>query len=209
MNVEPRLYQRGKRGTWWVDLGEVSGIRHRRSTGTASRERAGRIARSMADELARHDAAVRVSQLIRPPSIPEWLEIVSGPTGRSCFDKLWSNARGRARRDGLIWSLGRDDLDQMAKDSGGKCAVTGLAFVIDGARRNPLRPSIDRLDNSSGYSRGNCRLTLMAVNYAMNVWGEHLFATIALSYASRRLEAAAQESHTIYRDVGNGSKPLI
>ncbi len=48
-----RLYQRGKRGTWWVDLGEIAGQRARRSTGTSDHEAAKEYAATLARDLWR------------------------------------------------------------------------------------------------------------------------------------------------------------
>jgi integrase len=48
-----RLYQRGKRGTWWVDLGDVAGQRARRSTGTTDHAAAKEYASTLARDLWR------------------------------------------------------------------------------------------------------------------------------------------------------------
>lgn len=48
----------------------------------------------------------------------------------------------------------------------GKCEVTGLAFEFEslGAGPNPRSASIDRIDPSRGYTQGNARFILFAVN---------------------------------------------
>ena len=48
-----RLYQRGKRGTWWVDLGDIAGQRARRSTGTCDEQEAKEYAATLARDLWR------------------------------------------------------------------------------------------------------------------------------------------------------------
>jgi integrase len=58
-----RLYQRGKRGTWWVDLGDVAGQRARRSTGTSDHAQAKEYAATLARDLW------RVRRLGETPSI--------------------------------------------------------------------------------------------------------------------------------------------
>lgn len=46
----------------------------------------------------------------------------------------------------------------------GKCAVTGLPFVLCGGKRNIFSASLDRIDNTRGYTRDNCRWVLLGVN---------------------------------------------
>lgn len=202
MNVEHRLYQRGARGTWWADFGEVGGIRHRRSLGTSDPNHARTIALNMAAELRAHADARRVRQLVDPPAPAQWLKCLEEPSAAAFFAKLWANARGRARRDNLLWALSLEDLMSLARLSCGRCAVTGLAFDLSGPVRGPLQPSLDRIDCGTGYSPGNCRLTLLAVNVGMNVWGDALFTAIALSFAAKKLEAAAQLSHSHFSQSG-------
>ena len=82
------------------------------------------------------------------------------------------NAKGRR---GLEFTLTRGDVQSMLEDANWRCAVTGTPFVLDrhgeyGDR--PFAPSIDRIDSSRGYTPGNCRIVCVAVNFAMNRWGE-------------------------------------
>lgn len=60
----------------------------------------------------------------------------------------------------------------------GKCAATGISFVLPsyqpGARgkRGPWTPSVDRIDNSKGYTRSNSRLVVWIYNLAKNSYDE-------------------------------------
>lgn len=192
MSLEPRLYQRGSRGIWWVDFGEIGGIRQRRSTNETTIEKAQRAAESMRHELDRHRRQLRLVTLTSTTAPSDWADFIVSPAGVVMVKRLWRNAHGRSKRDGLAWCLSEAECRTMLLSSAGKCAVTGLALSRTVAARDAYKPSIDRVDNSLGYSRGNCRITLMAVNLAMNVWGADTFKTIALAFASRELQALAQ-----------------
>lgn len=70
----------------------------------------------------------------------------------------------------------------------GKCALTGIPFNLEspeGATLRPWAPSLDRIDSSKGYTAKNCRLVCVAVNFALNQWGEAVFRKIATAIASQ------------------------
>lgn len=48
----------------------------------------------------------------------------------------------------------------------GTCAVTGIPFRVEGNKRGPFQPSIDRKDNLQGYTPDNCQLVCLLYNYA-------------------------------------------
>lgn len=50
----------------------------------------------------------------------------------------------------------------------GVCEATGVRFSLEGAIRNHLSPSIDRVDPTKGYVRNNCQLVIWAYNAAKN-----------------------------------------
>lgn len=190
--MEPRLYQRGARGIWWVDFGDIGGVRQRKSTHESDRDKAQRAVDNMRIEFERHRRQLRLVTLTSAAAPADWAEFIASPSGLVMARRLWKNAHGRALRDARAWCLSEDECRAMLLSSAGKCAVTGLAFSRTETPRDAYKPSIDRIDNSMGYSRGNCRITLMAVNLAMNVWGADTFKTIALAFASRELQAMAQ-----------------
>jgi len=187
---EPRLYKRGKRGIWWVDYGNVGGIRHVRSTKCTGKDDARRVAAEMLAALKRHDERCRVATLIEPVVSESWQSFIANSATKQRFCRMLKNAKSRAKSSGIIWAMSDADFWDLIRRSNGKCAVTGLPLEISDATNNPNQPSIDRIDSSTGYSIGNCRLVLLAVNYAMNTWGEKTFRSIALSYAENVLKAA-------------------
>lgn len=73
-------------------------------------------------------------------------------------------------------------LDTIKKQNG-RCAVSGMPFSYERGlptkdRRNPLAPSVDRIDCALGYTKSNCRVVILAVNIALNLWGDALFLDI-------------------------------
>jgi hypothetical protein len=76
-----------------------------------------------------------------------------------------------------------DDLIALWSDCGGKCAVTRLEFSFDlvGSSfvKRPYAPSLDRIKAGAPYTRENCRLVMVAVNFAMNDWGQDVYLTLA------------------------------
>jgi hypothetical protein len=105
---------------------------------------------------------------------------------------VFANARKNAASRGLSFELTRGDLDRMWLRSGGKCELTRIPFDLIKptlSHRRPLAPSIDRIDGTKGYSAQNCRLVLVALNLALNEFGEEVFARIASRYLSRRRAA--------------------
>jgi len=69
-----RLYQRGKRGTWWVDLGEVAGQRARRSTGTSDHAAAKEYAATLARDLWRTRRLGDAPRVTWDAAVLAWLE---------------------------------------------------------------------------------------------------------------------------------------
>ncbi len=69
-----RLYQRGKRGTWWVDLGDVAGQRARRSTGTSDNEAAKEYAATLARDLWRARRLGETPRVSWDQAVLAWLE---------------------------------------------------------------------------------------------------------------------------------------
>lgn len=72
-----------------------------------------------------------------------------------------SNARGRAKKSGIPYSLTLEWAESMWT---GKCVATGAEFRIGVGKRGSYSPSVDRIDSSLGYSPENCRFVLWAIN---------------------------------------------
>jgi len=73
----------------------------------------------------------------------------------------------------------------------GKCAVTGISFQFPDyapgtrGKRAAWTPSVDRIDNTKGYTTDNCRLVVWIYNLAKNNYADEDVAHLAQSLISR------------------------
>jgi hypothetical protein len=89
--------------------------------------------------------------------------------GRGCSDMVASQSRrdGRGRGHGVLTLDQAYDLAaELLIRQSGKCWVTGTELVINGYADDVRSHSIDRLDDSKGYSVDNCRCVCIWVNTA-------------------------------------------
>ena len=77
----------------------------------------------------------------------------------------------------------RADLIAVWEACGGKCAVTRRDFSADPVGNSLVKrayaPSLDRIRAGEPYTRENCRLVMVAVNFAMNSWGLDVYLALA------------------------------
>lgn len=107
---------------------------------------------------------------------------------KTAMRRLDSSARNR----GLTNTLAESELLTLARRSKGCCELTGLKFEFDqkpGWKRHPLGPSIDRIDPERGYEVDNCRLICLALNIAINEWGESVYRQVAEAYRTNSLKS--------------------
>lgn len=78
--------------------------------------------------------------------------------------KLLDSAKQRATKFGIKFDL---DSAWCKAQYTGYCALTGIAFSYSGIKRGPkmYAPSIDRINPAKGYTKHNCRIVLVAVNF--------------------------------------------
>jgi hypothetical protein len=92
-------------------------------------------------------------------------------------------ARANQKNGSVSHLFTEDDLIALWSDCGGKCAVTRLEFSFDlvgsGLVKRAYAPSLDRIRAGAPYTRKNCRLVMVAVNFAMNTWGQDVYLTLA------------------------------
>jgi hypothetical protein len=72
-----------------------------------------------------------------------------------------TNAKHRSTKKSWAFDLTREWCEQ---NWTGHCAVSGLPFVFGTQTHFPFSPSIDRIDSTKGYTQGNCRFVLFAIN---------------------------------------------
>lgn len=101
------------------------------------------------------------------------------------FSRLVSAAKSRARKAGLEFNL-TNDWANGATD--GTCAISGIPFVIAVGKPSPFSPSIDRIDQTRGYTTDNCRIVLWAVNRFRGEDSDEVLLHIAEAIYRRALE---------------------
>jgi hypothetical protein len=147
------------------------------------RNRGARLSRSVKIIGGDVDAALQKARKLRDWIHAEWPRVVSQYDHANSDDadyvEPFRNARKRPN-----YHLTREDEQRLIRESQGRCALTGLPFRgrCREFRRNPYGVSVDRVDSSRGYTPDNTRLVLVAVNLAMNEWGEDVFRQIAHAY---------------------------
>jgi len=103
--------------------------------------------------------------------------------------ELSAGARSRSKKDKLPYDLNIEWLVEQWNKNEGRCLITGIPFDlsrIGNQERNPFGPSIDRIDNNRGYTKDNTRLVGVAVNLAINEWGEKIFTKIVKAYLENK-----------------------
>lgn len=110
-------------------------------------------------------------------------------TPRLEFSQAIRNARKRAALRGTPFTLTAADATTLWARCEGLCEVTGIPFEIEKKGRHEKRayaPSLDRRDNAKGYELETVRVVCVAVNVAMNTWGEDVLYRIANSILVNR-----------------------
>ncbi|MFO0522258.1 MAG: hypothetical protein ACK515_17845 [bacterium] len=82
--------------------------------------------------------------------------------------KLFTTAKNGAPRRNKAFDLRYEDVLTLVKE--GRCAMSGIPFDMNerefGGPELPWRASLDRIDNSVGYLRGNIQVTSKIYNTA-------------------------------------------
>lgn len=93
--------------------------------------------------------------------------------GRKDLNRLllerWHGAKDRAKKNNLEIDFDIEYLRSLWDKQNGKCAISGLEMTYEMFKgRVPTNISVDRIDSSKGYIKGNVQLVCMAVNQMKN-----------------------------------------
>jgi len=90
--------------------------------------------------------------------------------------------KNAAKGRGIPFSIGPQYVFSLMRETGFRCAVSGIPFSRAERKTwevDPWAPSIDRIDNHQGYLIDNVRVVTAAANYAMNRWGFDMLLRLA------------------------------
>ena len=67
-------------------------------------------------------------------------------------------------------------LKELWEHQEGKCTYSGISMDLPSKEAiTPYRGSLDRLDSSKGYVKGNVQFICVSLNYAKYTWSEEVF----------------------------------
>jgi len=93
---------------------------------------------------------------------------------------MLNNARGRATKKGLLFNLDLKYLNELWRKCDKRCELSNIPFEMKVYNKpHPFRPSIDKIDNTKGYIKGNVRIILWGLNRAINDMGLEIYCKIA------------------------------
>lgn len=180
------LFRHPKSPYWFVRI-RINGRVLRRSTRTADLEEAGAIR----DRWLAESSGVNLEwsgwirdQLADPKS---WT--------RHTFARM---KRRHRQKDGSGACLTLAQFGQVLARCGGRCELSGVELhrPPTGKRsRDPLNISIDRRDCALGYTLANTRVITLALNVAMNHWGEVPVRILARALVAQELLDSIRAHH--------------
>lgn len=98
--------------------------------------------------------------------------------------QLYHMARDRAKKRGYDFNITGDWIRE--KLEAGVCEVTGIPFTFKteetyGKANNaqPFSPTLDRVDNTQGYTKDNVQVVIAVYNYAKMHWGKEYVIEMA------------------------------
>ena len=130
-----------------------------------------------------------------PSGVYPWCRSCSTTYQRSVYRTLDGQlahrvrtARKNAKRFGWSFDLDLPFLRGLWDLQEGRCAVSGIPFVLDDEHeegKQPFRPSLDRIQPEAGYVKGNVRLVATIVNFGINKWGFDTYRIVCEAVARK------------------------
>jgi hypothetical protein len=101
-----------------------------------------------------------------------WARVLKG------LNKKLSSSSNRANRMGFDHDIFLPDLYKLWIKQKGRCDMTGVIMSFEPGtpeHRNEIGCSLDRIDSTQGYVKGNIRLVTHWANNALNTWDDNIF----------------------------------
>lgn len=105
------------------------------------------------------------------------------------INKLLAGAKNRSKSKGHSFDLDLNYLKGLWDGSSGCCVLTGRKFhlgIPDPYQVHPDAPSIDRIEPSKGYTKGNVRFITYQTNVALSEYGIDKLKSLAADLLSFR-----------------------
>lgn len=128
-----------------------------------------------------YSAARLLADVPATPAIPETIDLALALALR--------RARDRSKRKGRTADLTIDDLRAKYISQQKRCALTSEPFQTENPYpatttwRNPMMPSIDRIDPAGGYTVENTQLVTLIANIAKSDFGAEAFYDLCMAGA--------------------------
>lgn len=74
-------------------------------------------------------------------------------------DELWRRAKKRAKDKGIEFSIDKDDIIVPIE-----CPILGVLLIVNDGKNGNNSPSLDRIDSSKGYVKGNIQVISWRAN---------------------------------------------
>jgi hypothetical protein len=108
--------------------------------------------------------------------------------GKLEFNALKNRVKAKAK-DGRVmgFNLTPEYIQKVFNECNGKCVLTGLDFSMElgtKKKRNPSRPSVDRISSSKGYVKGNIQIVLAIVNTMKMDYTDDILHPVIKAWAS-------------------------
>lgn len=118
----------------------------------------------------------------------EYIRILSRKDFKHVVKRIIKNSESRAKRYKLSYDITYEYLWDLFNKQDKKCAVTKILFELStgtgSKERSPWSMSIDRIDNSKGYIKGNVQLVTVMYNLCKNSWSHQDVITFSKSILS-------------------------
>lgn len=103
------------------------------------------------------------------------------------FGKMEHSAlKTRAKTKDLKFDLTPEYIQKKFDECEGKCAITKFPFSMEmgtKGKRNPYRPSVDRINSNKGYVKGNIQVVLAIVNTMKMDYTDDILHPVIKSWA--------------------------
>ena len=109
--------------------------------------------------------------------------------GKLEYNALKNRVKAKAK-DGRVmgFNLTPEYIQKVFNECNGKCVLTGLDFSMElgtKKKRNPSRPSVDRISSSKGYVKGNIQIVLAIVNTMKMDYTDDILHPVIKAWASK------------------------